>query len=130
LPTEELIGEVSFSDANSIINKDLYKTVYVKAEFQTNFDGYDICEGDYGLRIKLILSRDNEEGKYDSHYFDFDAKEHMFGNLYAFKIFTSQEMKFTLSHWPENLVGLKVCLYQKNNFKYINNKGEHIDYTK
>lgn len=128
--TEQLVGEVVFSDENSIINKDLYKTVYIKAEFQTNFDGYDIREGDYGLRIRLISSRDNEEGKYNSHYFDFDAKQHMFGNLYAFKIFTSQEMKFMLSDWPENLVGLQVWLYQRNNFKYVNNKGEFSTFTK
>jgi hypothetical protein len=42
----------------------------------------------------------------------------MFGNPYAFKIFTKQEIKYLLSQWPENTVGLQVCLYQDGNFKY------------
>jgi hypothetical protein len=66
-------------------------------------------DGDYGLHIKLITCTENETTHdliYDAYGLYFSAKENMFGNPYAFKIFTEQEIKYSLSQWPENTIGL------------------------
>ena len=130
---EVLIGQVLF-DEDYIQSKDIFDTLYLKADFQTNFDQFDMREGDYGLHIKIVTydeQPEEEESVYGVYGLEFSAKDHMFGNPYAFKIFTSQEVKYALSQWPENTVGLQLFLYQKNNFAYHNgtNVDTLVDYT-
>jgi hypothetical protein len=48
----------------------------------------------------------NNRPSYGAYGLWFSAKNNMFGNPYAFKIFTLQEIKYALSQWPENIVGM------------------------
>ena len=91
-------------------------------------------EGDYGLHIKLITYTENSETgetSYGAYGLDFSATQNMFGNPYAFKIFSLQEIKYALSQWPKNTVGLQIYLYQNNNFKYYDDTHQNklITYT-
>lgn len=74
--------------------------------------------GDYGLHIVLATKKNNDAlGRHDLF---FSAEKDMYGNIYAFKIYTSQEIKYRLTEWNEELIGIQIFLYQDGNFKYIN----------
>lgn len=114
------IADIEFK-TNEVQNSDIFDTLFIQAEFQTNFDQYDMRNGDYGLHLKLISQKINEDKttSYDVYGLNFSATRDMFGNPYAFKIFTLQEIKYALNQWPENLIGLQLWLYQDNNFDYV-----------
>ena len=116
---EVLIANITFNQ-DEVQNSDIFDTLYLSAEFQTNFDRYDMRSGDYGLHLKLISQTLDDNGKhsYGTYGLYFSSELDMFGNSYAFKIFTLQEIKYALSQWPENIVGLQIYLYQDGNFKY------------
>jgi hypothetical protein len=52
-----------------------------------------------------------------------DATTDMFGNPYAFKIFTQQEIKYNFSQWIEGVEEAWIYLYQKDNFTYYDDDG-------
>ena len=125
---EILVADIEFK-TNEVQNSDIFDTLFIQAEFQTNFDQYAMRTGDYGLHLKLISQKVNEDKTtaYDVYGLDFSATRDMFGNPYAFKIFTLQEIKYALSQWPENLIGLQLWLYQDDNFYYADETKKNTD---
>lgn len=118
------IGTIDLSKKD-IQNSDIFNTLYIQADFQTMLDKYDIRSGDYGIIIKLNITDDNGKNK----AFKFSAIKDMFGNPYAFTIFTTQEKIYQLSSldWTENLTTIDLYIYEDNNFTYYNDSNGTIE---
>jgi hypothetical protein len=117
LHAEEWIDTIDLTTLDyDVTNNDIFNTLYIKGEFWSALDQYEMRSGDYGLHI--VIGIDNGDGQYDRLDLRLSALKDMFGNPYAFKVFTPQEMTFTLSSWPENAKKVYVYLYQNKNFKY------------
>ena len=91
-----------------------------------------MVKGDYGLHIIIALEKpkanDSTQKENDRIDLYFSAKDNMYGNPYAFKIFTEQEIKYKFSDYLEQAVGAEVRLYQDNNFTYLDSLGQEIIY--
>ncbi len=127
---EEHIGTINLSSAGyNIANNDIFNTLYIKGEFWSAFDQYEMRSGDYG--IHLVIGIDNGEAagetkRYDRLDLRLSALKDMFGNPYAFKIYTPQEIVCTLSSWPTNAKEIYVYLYQNNNFEYYDYNNQAV----
>ena len=123
-PTTIQIGNrINITD--DIKNTDIFNSIYVRAEFQTDLGEYQMRSGDYGL---LLVLSSVEGGK--NQALKFSATQDMFGNPYAFKIYTPQEKVYELSSstWSEGLSWIDVYLYEDNNFKYYDDNDHKVKY--
>lgn len=130
-PLEVLLGTMLFDE--DLRHSDLHDTIYLSAEFQTGFEQVNMVEGDYGLHIVIALEKVNSEDEpktdYDRIDLYFSALNNMYGNPYAFRIFTKQEIKYNFSQLLDDAVGAQIYLYQKNNFKYLDATDTLCNYT-
>lgn len=118
---EEHIATIDLTTLDhNVANNDVFNTLYIKGDFWSAFDQYEMRSGDYGLHVVIGLDNGEEAtgNRYDRLDLRLSALKDMFGNPYAFKVFTPQEITFTLSSWPENAKAVYVYLYQNKNFKY------------
>jgi hypothetical protein len=68
--------------------------------------------GDYGIHLVIGIDNGADATKrYDRLDLRLSALRDMFGNPYAFKIYTPQEIVCTLSTWPKNAKAIYVYLY-------------------
>ena len=66
----------------------IYNTIILKADFKTLLSNYDLVAGTYGLRLDLLVRPSvNSTGRI-RRYVELSSKE-MFGNPYAFSIFST-----------------------------------------
>jgi hypothetical protein len=74
----------------NVINENIYDTLSIRAEFQTNFNNLDMRDGDYGIHIKLNIEKQSSEGLTVRDRLDlyFSALRDMVGNPYSYKIYT------------------------------------------
>lgn len=110
-------------DLTSVINENIYDTLSIRAEFQTNFNGLDMRSGGYGIHIKLNIEKTDEDQKIIRDRLDlyFSSSRDMIGNPYAYKIYTAQEQTYQFSQWPTGtIVSAELFLYQENDFTYFN----------
>ena len=93
----------------------IYNTIILKADFKTLLSNYDLVSGTYGLRLDLLVRPSiNSTGRI-RRYVELSSKE-MFGNPYAFAIFSTQAKTFSIS--TIGLVeGIELSLYQCGDFK-------------
>lgn len=93
----------------------IYNTIILKADFKTLLSNYDLIAGTYGLRLDLLVRPSvNSTGRI-RRYVELSSKE-MFGNPYAFSIFSTQAKTFGIS--TVGLVeGIELSLYQCGDFK-------------
>lgn len=93
----------------------IYNTIILKADFKTLLSNYDLVAGTYGLRLDLLVRPSvNSTGRI-RRYVELSSKE-MFGNPYAFSIFSTQAKTFNIS--TIGLVeGIELSLYQCGDFK-------------
>lgn len=100
----------------------IYSALSIRADFRTLLDNYDLKTGSYGLRVHLFIKPSKDSTYYVDNYFDLDSSE-MFGNPYAFSVYTKQGKKvtFTTSGIVQHIV---LSAYQKANF--VNRSGNAI----
>lgn len=93
----------------------IYNTIILKADFKTLLSNYDLVSGTYGLRLDLLVRPSvNSTGRI-RRYVELSSKE-MFGNPYAFSIFSTQAKTFGIT--TVGLVeGIELSLYQCGDFK-------------
>ena len=124
---EKCIWAVDFADEKyaDLKKQDLYDIVLFKAEFQCLLSNQNVRTGHYGLRLDFYLTTPGDkEFVHKQIYLDSAS---MFGNPFAFSIFTLQELKIDISSWSDiRTIGL--YLYQKNDF--YNYQGNKIAPTK
>lgn len=100
----------------------IYSALTIRADFRTLLDNYDLKNGSYGLRVHLFIKPSKESAYYVDNYFDLDSSE-MFGNPYAFSVYTKQAKKVNLT--TTGIVQhIVLSAYQKANF--INHSGNLI----
>ena len=120
-PTELKLGDITPNE--DMKNADIFNSIYVQADFQTDLDQYQIRSGDYGLLLEL---NSVEGGKRQA--LKFSAIQDMFGNPYAFKIYTTQAKTYELSsaNWAEGISSINVYLYEDNNFTYYDDNTQTV----
>ena len=93
----------------------IYNTIILKADFKTLLSNYDLVAGTYGLRLDLLVRPSANSTGRIRRYVELSSKE-MFGNPYAFSIFSTQAKTFGIS--TVGLVeGIELSLYQCGDFK-------------
>lgn len=97
-----------------------YNRLGIKADFKALLNSFNVETGNYGLLLEVFDSNSTETT--GSYLMQLDCAE-MFGNVYNFPGFTSQEKVFDISN-SLPIEKIKVYLYQKNNFYDIN--GEKV----
>ena len=107
---------------NLAIDTQINDTICIKAKFKTLLGNYNITEGSYGLSVKLIGLKDNQEID-----IDLTSDKDMFGRVYNFSDWVSQEQAYKLPSSLQRITGIKVVLKQFTDFKEINSGGEFGD---
>lgn len=109
----------------------IYNTISLSAQFKTLLDNYDMRSGSFGLRLDIYVKLNPSSEKYIVRSVYMDSSE-MFGNPYAFVLYTPQSRKYDLSQLGA-VEKLSLWFYQKGDFSYYNSnerKTVNIDYTK
>ena len=88
-----------------------YDTLCVSARFKTLLNDYDIRQGRYGLLVQLKTTNGY------IHTLTLDSAKDMFGNPYGYSMYLTQEQTYHLN-LQDNIVGIKIDLYQMKDFKY------------
>ena len=88
-----------------------YDTLCVSARFKTLLNDYDIRQGHYGLLVQLQTKNGYK------HALTLDSAKDMFGNPYGYSMYLTQEQTYHLN-LQDNIVGVKIDLYQMKDFKY------------
>lgn len=99
----------------------IYNTLIIKADFKTMLYDYDYIEGDYGLRIDLLVRPSPDSAVQLKRTVELSSKE-MFGNPYNFTIFSPQAKTFSIVS-AGIIEGIELSLYQNGNFK--DSKGQY-----
>ena len=109
----------------------IYNTISLSAQFKTLLDNYDMRSGSFGLRLDIYTKLNPSSEKYIVRSVYMDSSE-MFGNPYAFVLYTPQSRKYDLSQLGA-VEKMSLWFYQKGDFSYYNaneRKTVNIDYTK
>lgn len=109
----------------------IYNTISLSAQFKTLLDNYDMRSGSFGLRLDIYTKLNPSSEKYIVRSVFMDSSE-MFGNPYAFVLYTPQSRKYDLSQLGA-VEKMSLWFYQKGDFSYYNaneRKTINIDYTK
>ena len=93
----------------------IYNTIILKADFKTLLSNYDLISGTYGLRLDLLVRPSVSSTGRIRRYIELSSKE-MFGNPYAFSIFSTQAKTFSISTIGI-IEGIELSLYQNGDFK-------------
>ncbi len=93
----------------------IYNTIILKADFKTLLANYDLVAGTYGLRLDLLVRPSVESTGRIRRYVELSSKE-MFGNPYAFSIFSPQAKTFNIAT-VGIIEGIELSLYQNGDFK-------------
>jgi hypothetical protein len=87
--TPQYSNKPLFSKSELNLNTEIYNTLCVKGKFKTAFDNYSMRRGIYGLIITLEAV--DNEGVITTLNFDMSSHSDMFGNVYGFSDWVSQE---------------------------------------
>lgn len=121
---EKKLGIIDLKNSKylDVQENNIFDTLYISADFKTNFS-QKMLTGNYGLKLILsIQSEEEEEGeknKFTKRELLLDSSM-FFGDPYVFPIYSKQIAKFDITN-ISNISDIQVCLYQKNNFKYYDN---------
>ena len=114
------IWEIDISRlTDSIARSSICDTFYIQADFRCMLNSYNIKSGSYGLKVEFYIPVVGTGG-YIIKTAYMDSKD-MFGNPYAFTIFSTQEKKFHLSTIAPQISAIKVYFYQSDDFTYKKN---------
>lgn len=115
-----LIWEIDLTrQTDSVARTSICDTFYIQADFRCLLNNYKIKSGSYGLRVDFYVPV-GESGNYVVKTAYMDSKD-MFGNPYAFTIFSTQEKKFKLGQIGAKIDGIKIYFYQSDDFTYKKN---------
>lgn len=118
------LGEIVIPDNEPTIN---YDTLCVKADFKCLLQNYDMRQGNYGLLITLTTESTDPDAQAGEQHILFDSAKDMFGNIYGFTAYFTQEQAFQLN-FNERITKITIELYQLNNFEY--NDGVNLQLQK
>lgn len=128
-----LVWEKAFEseELEYLQNSGIYNTLLLEADFQTFMGNHIIKEGTYGLYVELFIHV-AEIDQYIRKTATFSSSE-MFGNPYSFNISSKQSKIFPIESVEGVIHGIRLFLYQDNNFKdengiitYENSLGEKV----
>ena len=109
----------------------IYNTISLSAKFKTLLDNYDMRSGSFGLRLDVYVKLNPSSEKYIVRSVYMDSSE-MFGNPYAFTLYSPQSRKYDLSQLGA-VEKLSLWFYQRGDFSYYDSNQRqtvNIDYKK
>ena len=109
----------------------IYNTISLSANFKTLLDNYDMRSGSFGLRLDVYVKLNPSSEKYIVRSVYMDSSE-MFGNPYAFTLYSPQSRKYDLSQLGA-VEKLSLWFYQRGDFSYYDSNQRqtiNIDYKK
>lgn len=130
--SEKLFGLVANRDdiveiySNNNVNFQSYNRFGVKIDFKTSFNE-KVTSGSYGLGIVLNCINPEDTDRTISVNYKLTQND-MYGNYYNFTSFITQEAVFDIEKYRNGILGIKVYLYQLNNFR--NQKNQLINTKK
>lgn len=100
-----------------------YLMLGVQAQFASYLVDYYTVQGNYGLALQITFKEPSLNQTWNKYVFlDSDS---FFGDPYNFETYYTQEEVFNISEYVNYpIVGLKLYLYQRNNFK--DNEGKDV----
>ena len=108
------------SEFADLQQNNIYDTIYLRADFKSLLNNRKMRGGSYGLRLDMRVRTNSTNHPYITKSLYLDSSE-MFGNPYAFTVFSTQEKKFDIS--PIGIIdSMTLYFYQNNDFIYFNGK--------
>lgn len=112
---------LSNSDYKDLQTNSIYNTLSLKADFKCLLSNYKMKAGTYGLILRLDVRPTNDNSQTISQWVSLDSTD-MFGNPYAFMVYSTQEATFDISGLG-TIESLQLFLYQNDDFEFYNDKG-------
>lgn len=112
---------LSNSDYKDLQTNSIYNTLNLKADFKCLLSNYKMKTGTYGLILRLDVRPTNDNSQTISQWVSLDSTD-MFGNPYAFMVYSTQEATFDISGLG-TIENLQLFLYQNDDFEFYNDKG-------
>lgn len=112
---------LSNSDYKDLQTNSIYNTLSLKADFKCLLSNYKMKTGTYGLILRLDVRPTNDNSQTISQWVSLDSTD-MFGNPYAFMVYSTQEATFDISGLG-TIENLQLFLYQNDDFEFYNDKG-------
>jgi hypothetical protein len=103
----------------------LYDTLILQAQFKSLLDTRKMNSGSYGLALDLYVRLHPTSDLHIIKTLVLDSSE-MFGNPYAFAIYSTQAKSFNISQLGI-VDGMTLYFYQNNDFTYVDSKGNIIE---
>lgn len=97
-----------------------YDRLGLGANFKTTLDS-KVVKGSFGLRLDILTKTGSGNSENYSYYLD---SGDMYGNPYNYSTFFTQEQIFDIKG-IEEITGMRLCLYQNNDF--VLNTGKSLD---
>lgn len=115
-------SEHLFSKSELNLNTEIYNTLCVKGKFKTAFDNYSMQKGIYGLIITLEAV--DNEGVITTLNFDMSSHSDMFGNIYGFSDWVSQEQAYMINSSVGVIKSIDAKFYQNGEFIALDDDGK------
>jgi hypothetical protein len=115
------------SNADDLQISGLYDTLAISGDFKCLLNKYRMHSGSYGLRLEVRVRLHPTSKLYTTHNLVLDSSE-MFGNPYAFSLYSTQAKSFDISSIGI-IDGMTLFFYQDDNFSYYDEKGQVIKLT-
>lgn len=96
-----------------------YDTLCIKGDFRSWLADYNITSGNYGVGVIINVGKKNEQT------LTLNSAEDMFGAVYNFVDWVSQEQAFAIPKDIEKIETLDFYFYQDGKFAYINENGDN-----
>ena len=103
----------------------LYDTLILQAQFKSLLDTRKMNSGSYGLALDLYVRLHPTSDLHIIKTLVLDSSE-MFGNPYAFAIYSTQAKSFNISQLGI-VDGMTLYFYQNNDFTYVDSKGNIVE---
>ena len=108
--------DLSNSKYANLQQNNIYDMIGLQASFKCLLNNYKIRSGSYGLRLDLKIKLNSNNLYPITHSLYLDSSR-MFGNPYAFSIFSTQAQTYDVSKLG-SIIGMDLVFYQSNDFSY------------
>ena len=115
------LWQTSFENHQAQISG-IYDTIAIQADFKTLLSNRKIRAGNFGLLLTITSRSTADNTKTVSHCAFLDSSE-MFGNPYAFSIYSPQAKQIDISSIG-TIESMSIQVYQGDNFEYLNDDGK------
>lgn len=114
------LWQTSFENQQAQISG-IYDTIAIQADFKTLLSNRKVRAGNFGLLLTITSRSTADNTKTVQHCAFLDSSE-MFGNPYAFSIYSPQAKQIDISSIG-TIESMSIQVYQGDNFEYLSDEG-------